>query len=551
MKPRNKSENIIGHWSAQKFVSRAFSGLVALWPASSREWALAMQSELHEIESSRESLRWLAGGFMSLMKAWWNEIVYGWRGDEAKPRVVRMPGPAPVMIAVIALAAFFLWPAAHEGFSAFLQTWPTSPRGYFAGTMQDLEAKAKAEHDAKTLVFVSQWAPSPEAAQMLDEAVSLDPSLTWAYVEAAGASTGYHDIAQAHGWMKKFEAWDPDNAAPYLVAASARANEIGAESGWQPSTEKKINDPEWRSEMEKAFAAPRLDYYTDRATKLHQTVLREHNLRAPAMVGARMGQFFRFGLWESKLYADVLLGQAKEAEIKGDTATASRLAWSVVEFGERVRQNVTSEIGRWQADAILLPAYDFLQPIEAAEGHAGVAGTLSIQKAALLQRKAALRMPHMPWDERSLDPAGVSLQAGGSGAILFGCAVIFAMVYLVAGRIWPELRRSRVYSWACNCGRFAPVGMILSVWLLILAYAPFLGAVNAYVAGAKDAPTVPELNTMAAPFYQLPGRFLGPMNQGQDRVYFWTGLLLAVFIAGALVLIRSAFRTRAPRVTTA
>ena len=135
--------------------------------------------------------------------------------------------------------------------------------------------------------------------------------------------------------------------------------------------------------------------------------------------------------------------------------------------------------------------------------------------------------------------------------ILFGCTVIFALIYLVAGRTWPELRRSRAYSWACNCGRFAPVGLILSVWLLILSYTPFLGAVNAYVAGAKDAPTVVELNTMAAPFYQLPGRFLGPMNQGQDRVYFWTGLLVAVFISGVLVLFRRAFRRRDLRVKAA
>src|ERR1700731_3475127 len=58
--------------ATQKFISFAFGKIVSLWPADSRDWALAMQAELPQMESTQESLHWLAGGIMSLIKAWWN-----------------------------------------------------------------------------------------------------------------------------------------------------------------------------------------------------------------------------------------------------------------------------------------------------------------------------------------------------------------------------------------------------------------------------------------------------------------------------------------------
>src|SRR5580704_8854432 len=58
--------------ASQKFIASAFSKIVCLWPADSRDWALAMQAELPQMESTQQSLQWLAGGIMSLGKAWWN-----------------------------------------------------------------------------------------------------------------------------------------------------------------------------------------------------------------------------------------------------------------------------------------------------------------------------------------------------------------------------------------------------------------------------------------------------------------------------------------------
>src|SRR5580704_8814074 len=109
--------------AALEFIAGAFGAIVALWPTDSKDWALAMQAELCEMNSTQESLQWLAGGIMSLGKAWWNEVVYGWKDDEKEPSTVRTPGPIALALAVAALIAFFMVPSVHEGFSAVVRSW--------------------------------------------------------------------------------------------------------------------------------------------------------------------------------------------------------------------------------------------------------------------------------------------------------------------------------------------------------------------------------------------------------------------------------------------
>jgi len=553
----NNSGNNSGNYARQnvvrEFVARAFGWIVALWPADLREWAQAMQAELGEIESTRESLQWLAGGMMSLGKAWWNEVIYGWKDGEEEPRRVQTPGPVALALAVVALAAFFLWPSTHEGFSAMLQSWPTNPRGASAGVMCDVAKQARSNHDARALIFTAGYNGTTEdAAQAMDEAVAIDPSLTWIYVHGASSGYSYYGIPEKHGWVKKLEAWDPSNAAPYLVEAAVRQQELWNEAKGLPAKGVIVNDPAWRAAMEKAFAAPRVDFYLDREDELNRAVLRKYNLHGPTFVFSSLVRIYPFGLWSSGLYSEFLIGQAKDAQQNGDTAAAARAAWAVVQFAERLRQNTDVEVVRRIVDTMLLSAYEVLQPLEVAAGHTGSANTLSIEKEILIRRKASRKMPYLPWTVRSLNPTGISFHIAGLGILLFGGALLFSALYLLAGRFPTGLRAKRAYRWACTFGRFTPAGLLASVVLLSSAYAPYLRGVNLYLAGAKDAPTSQELLGMTESFSQLPGEILGPMHQGQDRVYFWEGLLVALLAIGALSVIRFAFtRRREPRMKAA
>lgn len=528
-------------------IARAFALLVHIWPADSRDWALAMQAELFELNTSQESLAWLAGGIMSLGKAWWNQAVYGWRSDEAEPSAVATPGPVAFALVVAALAAFFLWPSAHEGFSAVLHSWHRDNGQSYGLSLQKMAQKAEAEHDATSLTFTAEWGGSfEEFARRQDEAVAMDPSLTWIYIRGGG---GYYGISQKHGWAKKLEAWDPDNAVPYLVEASIRETEIRRDAGNTFAKEKALNDPVWRADMEKAFAAPRYDSYFDRAIDLHRAFLSKHNIYDPEIVRTVVLHIYAPGLGESQWYSKLLLDQAKEAQQKGDTSTAIHLAWTVAQFGERLRANSTFDIVRATAEGMLQPAYQFLQPLEAAAGHTEVAKFLANQNEAFARKaaeKQPARMPWMPGSSRPLDATIIALHAASLGVILFGGMMVFSALYLLAGRFAPGLRIGGAYRWACNCGRFAPAGLAAAVALLATAFAPYHEEVQAYfVAGAKDEATLHQLASMADSLGTVPYWILGTV--GNQHVLFWEGLLAAAVIIGTLVLCRSALFGRAPR----
>jgi hypothetical protein len=555
METRNKSENIIGHCKTQKFIAGAFSGVVALWPASSRDWAIAMQSELSEIENPNESLRWLAGGIMSLMKAWWNRAIYGWKDGETEPSAVRTPGPVAFTIAVLAIVAFFALPSAHGGLSAVINSWPPYNNSNLTD-FQRLTHEAEANRDAKTLAFLFTRTPYDqveEGARLADEAIAIDPSLTWILYRGVSGFYTYRQITQQHGWIQKLEKFDPDNATPYLLEASVRQYEIHREyresngAAAVAPMEKVTNDSSWRAAMAKAFAAPNYDSYYDRAMGLQQAELKAHDLTDPKDVSYSVYNTYLIGFWGSQNYSQLLLRQAKEAQQKGDTQAAIRLGWTVVNFAQRARDNSHGPLMRSITDGALMPAYELLQPLEAAAGHAEVARLLTTQKEDLQRRQSERIIESTPYWFRPLNSTSLALHSAGLGMILFGGALVLSALILLMGRFAPALRSGRLYRWSCNCGRFAPAGFAASVVLMAAVFAPYLDDVKDFFSGVKDTATLEGITFMGNSLYDLPSRFFKAMSGGG----LWEVLLVLAIIAGALFLSRNAFRLRAPRVTAA
>lgn len=555
--PRTKSENKLRHSKTQEFVAQVFSGIVAVWPASSRDWAIAMQSELSEIENPNESLRWLAGGIMSLMKAWWNRAIYGWKDGETEPSTVRTPGPVAFAIAALAIVAFFALPSVHQGVRAVLDAWP--PYKSHQADFQRMAREAETKRDAKTLAFLFtryQWDRdhAVEGARLADEAVAIDPSLTWIYYMGAGGFYGYdQQIPEKYGWVQKLEAFDPNNATPYLIEASVRQFEIHREfdvsngATFAALKEKVENDPAWRAAMAKAFAAPSYDPYYDRAMRLQQDELREHNMSGTQDVTFPIDQTRNYGFWPSQAYSKLLLSQAKEAQQKGDTQAAIHFAWTAVNFAERNRANSRGEISRILAGEMLLPALEILQPLEAGAGHIDEAKLLSIEKDGLLGNQSVKPVEKIPYWFRPLSVTSIALHSAGLGIILFGGALVLSVLILLMGRFVPVLRSGRIYRWACNCGRFAPAGFAAAIVLMAALFAPYLDAVQDFFSGVKDTTTLQAVTSMNESLYDLPYRFFKVMSAGG----FWEILLAVAIIAGALFLSRNTFRPGAPRVTAA
>ena len=151
--------------ASQKFVSFAFGKLVALWPADTRDWALAMQAELPQMESTQQSLQWLAGGIMSLGKAWWNQLIYGDNHREVTP--AKLPGVATAILLVLAISSFAL-PGMRQGIVAIFDTWNFSRSYLTSAQLQKMGSEAEQSHDAATLVFVAMRLPenSPEKVRL-------------------------------------------------------------------------------------------------------------------------------------------------------------------------------------------------------------------------------------------------------------------------------------------------------------------------------------------------------------------------------------------------
>jgi hypothetical protein len=533
------------HGFAHVAICWAYAQIVRLWPADSRHWALAMQAELSEINNPKESLSWLAGGVMSLSKAWWNQAVYGWNKNESEPSVITTPGPIALSLAIVALAAFFMWPSAHVGFSAVLQSWPPYNGTSFRARIQEMTRKAEADHDAKTIAFCSRYADyRDESPRLVDEAVAMDPSLTWLYVR------GYSKIARERGWAEKLQAWDPDNATPYLVEAGNRDSEIQSQANYEAPKQRILNDPEWRAAMEKAFAAPRYDYYSDRLVDLQRSVLNRQNINDPGMIGLTLYQMYPAGLFESRAYSRYLLEQANQALQKGDRATASRLAWTVAHFAERVRANAHGDLVRNAAEGMLQPAYEFLQPLEATAGNAEVAKLLAIENEALAGKKTPHNSAPLPLNPyRHFDATSVALHAGALGVALFGGLLVLSLSWLVLGRFVSGLRSGRMYCWACNCARFAPASLAGSIALLAFTFSPYLETIQSYFAGASDPATLEKLASMNITLYSLPEQFTMPLSFDHQGIFFgeayvFIGLITLATITVALFLYRSIFHSQ-------
>jgi hypothetical protein len=535
--------------ASQKFISFAFGKIVMLWPSDTRDWALAMQAELPQMESTQQSLQWLAGGIMSLGKAWWNGALSSDNKKDLAP--VKKPGIFAISLAVAALAAFFSVPSVHQGFTAVANSWRQDYYGNQTN-FQRMAREAEASHDAKTLAFLSARMSTPEEnARLADEAVAIDPSLTWIYIKGAGSNYVFSQIPEKRAWMQKLEKWDSDNAMPYLMEAAVRSNEIFYANNLHVSNELLIVDPIWRADMEKAFAAPRYDSYYDRGMDLQQSVLKTHNLRQPNDIARGISESYGPGLGQAQTYAKLLLKQAKDAQQKGDTATAAHLAWSILQFTERTRSTVHGDYARIALDSATQPACAFLQPLEAATGHADVAKLLASQNATLTKRLAEKNPYYATYLRRQHDATGTILHSSAAGLLLFGGAILLSALVLAVASLIPSWKEGRAYRWACTCVRFAPAGLAAATALMALTFAPYLNTVNDYLGGMRTPATLDALMSVEISLYQFPNRIFNPLNQAMYVPYLWTVLLVVVIIAGALFLGRNVSRPRTPRIGVA
>ncbi len=464
---------------------KAFEMLVRMWPSDSRQWGHAMQAELTELSNSKERMFWLAGGIMALGKAWWNRIVYG-RDSRSGETAVRKPGLLAAGALVAAAALICLVPNSREALRTVSQSWNRWRPATDEPALTRIAHEAEAKPDAKTLAFVSMRMPiSEESARLADRAVSLDSSLTWIYsLRSLDQRYAMAGIPQTRGWAAKLKQWDPDNAVPYLVEAGLRTSDLDPifvrrtrSADEAPDARAPERDPAWLASMQKAFAAPHYDSYRSRKIALEKEVLAAHGLQTTLAAAEGVFPYEAVNARPVAQYGKVLSARATEEQKRGDRKSAEATAWALARFAGRIQAGGETDLEKLVAADLLAGAYAQLGPIMASQGRPEEAALFFSQRNELeraARNDRLRRVMTFQTRNKTFSAAGgiVILHTAAVAAGFFGAATVLALFWLAVAAVVPAAHAGRVYHSACQWGRYAPMGLVGALLLLIVGYQP-------------------------------------------------------------------------------
>jgi hypothetical protein len=529
MPETNNSENSASESrqqsTSQKLISFAFGKIVSLWPADTRDWALAMQAELPQMESTQQSLQWLAGGIMSLGKAWWNGAISSGNKKDLAP--VKKPGILAALVTVAALAILLI-PSANQGLKSVLASWQSNHEAAEQSRFVQIAREAESRGDAKTIAFAAMRIESrKDFVAFANKAVALDPSLTWILAQG---SFGTVDVPEARDWPIKLSAYDPGNAVAYLVKAQIRSNEL-SHKGWIALDDLKL-DSQWLDDGRQALESPRYDSYRNRRLALDREVMQALNIKDAGIIGLTSLRSGWTSLWPAEMYSKQLMAEAKLALQRGDRETANRDAWAVAHFGEIVRAHGGTDMERRWATDFLRPSYTMLQPLLATEGR-------NDESAMLAESLEAIR-PGAPGNALSMWPdsayiwietVSLAMNLGVALAIILGGVLLLSTVWLFAEKFFQGIREGMLHRIACRSARFAPAGILVSLVVLAFSYWPTANAVNTYLSQPVSNWTVLNLNATYYSVYWLPDAI-----RNSPGVRYHPMLWMVVMVLGVLTI---------------
>jgi len=530
--------------SANKVIDFAFSCLVLSWPRSSRDWAVAMQSELSEIDNPQESLCWLAGGIMSLGKAWWNQLICG--GNPQEVATVKLPGVTAAILLVLAISSFAL-PGMRQGVVAIFDTWNFSRSYLSAAQLQKMGYEAEQNRDASTLAFVAMRLPanSLDKVRWADLAVSLDPSLTWVYFQMQDERQ-HPDahFSERVAWLQK---WDPDNAIPYLMEAQQSfhgfaSTENGSPAQWvtspndQDHATEMAKHPLWVAVMEKAFRSPHFNDYQNERFNLNLAVQRKFGMNRPvdlvySTIAGRIPDLLNI-----RSYAKWLTYNGVQRETAGDNSGATEDYWRAAHFAQRMQLESASDgIERLIAISMLQDSFQKLKDLYERTGRSDEARYAAFEIENAKAASVAFRENNWRLAESTSLPAWSAFMIHISSILIlvtavFSCVTILWIALRIGGA--PKSRLA-LHKSACLIARIAPALLLLSLGLFYANYFPYLRSFN------EASPRFAQnLTRTFGVLLQVPFTFSQFWTYGRGAVYFWTGFLTIGCISVLVLLIR-------------
>jgi hypothetical protein len=420
-------------------------------------------------------------------------------------------------------------------------------------TLHRIEQSGDKQKYARALAFVALHSPKEDdlrAMHAAEKAIALDPQLTWISAHVSHATyliPGY----DPHPWIERLKAWDPQNAFPYLLEADANVHY------WEPPwtqysaattglQEALAAEPRWRIPMEKAFAAPRIDFYSAQQFALDRQVLQEQGLDRPDMLlldswSQPMPDFQAMRMYAVIQFKDV----GEKAEKDGRTEDAIAAYYSVIHFAEKLQAEGSTNSHVFIAGWLQKEACEKMVSLLRRKGRAGEAAAMETTLVALSASDVRKKGTYY----FGVPSASVAVAARSAHtAAFFGLIVMFLgiatamwLISVIALKCKPDLNRAlnRLTSVLC----LAPPVLLLSSLALLLSYYPYARPIGQYASGR-------ELHEAFAPFfmnfYQFPN-FDNFADIWLNRM-FWPSVWCAgIALAGAILLSWVARRTRPDR----
>jgi hypothetical protein len=385
---------------------------------------------------------------------------------------------------------------------------------------------AEESRDGRTLAFVALRYPAgAEGVRLADEAVALDPQYTWIYYSLISPYRGKADPISDQ-WPAKLQAWDPDNAVPYLAAAEGILYKKGVH--WV-APQDLASESEWLQAMQKAFAAPRYDTYTLRRFDLERSWLIEHRLARADTLLWSMGSYPIPDLLNVSNYELLVERLGRDAERAKKLPEALNDYWTVAHFGERMQLSGVSLTEALEAADVQVDAYDRLVPLLRQMKRTDEAATTDYARAQMHQQVETLlgRDPLVKSSNFNWAASMVLLFAGLT--VIFGLLSLLTVGYVNAKRwIRPE-KRGLMFQFLTVAENYMPILFFLSCLSLYISYYPFAQNFHYYLTASGN---IHDLGPLWYNVYPAPG--LKPVYQDLDFEYpFRTYAFYA--IAGAIV----------------
>jgi hypothetical protein len=523
----------------------------AIWiaPHDTLDWGRGLLGELNHVQGNWAALIWAAGGAGVLAKhALFSVILPGSyrRTLSSASELFSQEGPmlkaslATIGACTVASLLFFLSPIFRQAFDVSLAQWHNViyVRSVFDAQgqhsepkLEALARKAKRNQDAEGLAFAAtRTTNQSESARLAEDAVQLDPNLTWIYAIVA---VQYPSLPEINRWVTLLKQSDPQNALPnFIVAEKIDLDEIDRKQIARRVEEKPAA---WQDAMAAAFQAPKLDNYLARLTELDRRVLIRYHVDDPFQT---LGDDRWYGLpsyaaQDSSFYAGSLLESARTLSARGDCKGAFEKYLTVARFGQMLRPEDWGFFLRQE-----LESQRRLETISEEQGNKAETAfytsladqTERARHERLISLRSRVRGGEVShWSSFLVKVSGLAILF--SGGLLLTCA----LAIIVRGKSLrlSALRPSRLTLVVSLIGA---AGALFSSAVLYLSYRPYAEILQRFIRNG-DETSLTDLSSFLGTT-QLPLGAQGFLDVSEFVFYFWFGVVLLCILALLVAVLR-------------